>query len=163
VTSIFFVRAGELEALRYSSDGEALVMVRAGAGDFFGEPALAVDAYTCAARARLDSELLAVCPKRAMLAALQADQSFATAFLLAQIRNARQPMLALRAGAAAPRRGSHTPLPDMRSGCRMARSCSRVRGRIGPANSACNRKACTARWHACATRAASRATGITCG
>jgi CRP-like cAMP-binding protein len=89
VTSIFFVRAGELEALRYSSDGEALVMVRAGAGDFFGEPALAVDAYTCAARARLDSEL-AVFPKRAMLAALQADQSFATAFLLAQIRNARQ-------------------------------------------------------------------------
>ena len=89
VTFIYFVRQGELEAVRYTPEGEALIMLRAGAGEFFGEPALAVDFYTCAAQAKVDSELLAL-PKAAVLSALQTDQRFAAAFLLAQIRNARR-------------------------------------------------------------------------
>ncbi|MCE9570527.1 MAG: Crp/Fnr family transcriptional regulator [Rhodocyclales bacterium] len=89
VQSLFFVRQGEMEAVRYSADGEAMVMVRASGGEFFGEPALAVDRYTCAAHARVSSELLAL-PKAAVLAAFQADPGFATAFLLAQVRNARR-------------------------------------------------------------------------
>jgi CRP-like cAMP-binding protein len=89
VAAIYFVRRGELEAVRHTPEGEALVMVRAGAGEFFGEPALAVDCYTCAAHAKVDSELF-VLPKVAVLAALQEDPGFAAAFLLAQIRNARR-------------------------------------------------------------------------
>jgi CRP/FNR family transcriptional regulator len=89
VAAIYFVRRGELEAVRHTSEGEALVMVRAGAGEFFGEPALAVECYTCAAHARVDSELFAL-PKAAVLASLQDDPGFAGAFLLAQIRNARR-------------------------------------------------------------------------
>ena len=89
VTAIYFVRRGEIEAVRYTPEGEALVRVRAGAGEFFGEPALAVDCYTCAAHAKVDSELFAL-PKAAVLAALRDDTGFAAAFLLAQIRNARR-------------------------------------------------------------------------
>jgi len=89
VDTIFFVRAGEMEAVRHSADGEALVMVRASAGDFFGEPALAVDRYACAAYAKVDSELYAL-PKPLVLQALASDQTFATTFLMAQIRNARR-------------------------------------------------------------------------
>lgn len=89
VTAVFFVRSGEMEAVRYTPDGEALVMMRARAGEFFGEPSLAVDHYACSAHAKVDSTL-AVLPKKAVLDALHADQSFATAFLLSQIRNARR-------------------------------------------------------------------------
>lgn len=89
VTSIYYVRRGELEAVRYSPEGESLVMVRARAGEFFGEAALAVDSYVCDGHARIDSELL-VLPKPAMLSALRDDPGFATAFLLAQIKNARR-------------------------------------------------------------------------
>jgi len=89
VAAIYFVRRGELDAVRHTSDGEAMVMVRAGAGEFFGEPALAVDCYTCAAHAKVDSELFAL-PKVAVLATLQDVPGFASAFLLAQIRNARR-------------------------------------------------------------------------
>lgn len=89
VQSLFFVRQGEMEAVRYSPDGEAMVMMRAGGGEFFGEPALAVDRYTCAAHARIDSELLAL-PKVAVMAAFLSDPGFASAFLLGQVRNARR-------------------------------------------------------------------------
>lgn len=89
VTSIYFVRRGELEAMRHTPEGETLVMVRAGAGEFFGEPALAVDSYNCDGHARIDSELL-VLPKSAMLSALHGDSCFASAFLMAQIKNARR-------------------------------------------------------------------------
>jgi hypothetical protein len=33
-------------------------MLRAGAGEFFAEPALAVECYGCSAYAKVDSELL---------------------------------------------------------------------------------------------------------
>lgn len=89
VESIFFILQGEMEAVRYSSDGEAMVMMRAGSGDFFGEPALAVEHYVCDGIARVDSELLAL-PKAAVLAEFRRDPVFASAFLLAQIRNARR-------------------------------------------------------------------------
>lgn len=89
VVSIYFIRRSEMEAVRYTADGEAMVMVRAGGGDFFGEPGLAVERYACAGIARTDSELL-VLPKTAVLAEFERDPAFASAFLLAQIRNARR-------------------------------------------------------------------------
>jgi len=89
VLAIYFIRQGEMEAVRYTTDGEAMVMVRASDGDFFGEPALAVERYACAGIARADSELLAM-PKAAVLAEFQRNPAFASAFLLAQVRNARR-------------------------------------------------------------------------
>lgn len=89
VMSIYFIRQGEMEAVRYTANGESMVMVRAGDGDFFGEPALAVERYACAGIARADSELLAL-PKAAVMTAFQRDPAFASAFLLAQVRNARR-------------------------------------------------------------------------
>lgn len=89
VTTIFFVRSGELDAVRYTPEGEALVMIRGQAGEFFGEPALAVERYLCAAQARSDAELYGF-PKADFLAALQTAPAFAAAFLQTQIKNARR-------------------------------------------------------------------------
>lgn len=86
---IYFVRQGELEAARFSPEGDPLVMLRAGAGEFFAEPALSVDCYGCTAYAKTDSELFAL-PKAAVLSALQEDKAFSMAFLQAQMRNARK-------------------------------------------------------------------------
>jgi CRP/FNR family transcriptional regulator len=89
VTAIYFVCHGELEAVRFSPAGDTLVMLRAGAGEFFAEPALAVEYYGCSAYAKVDSELLSL-PKPAMLAALQSDNVFCMAFLQSQIKNAQR-------------------------------------------------------------------------
>lgn len=89
VTLIYFVRRGELEAARYSPDGDALVMMRASSGEFFAEQALAVDCYACAAHAKTDSDVYGL-PKPAVLSALHDDTAFAMAFLQAQMKNARR-------------------------------------------------------------------------
>jgi len=112
VLAIYFIRQGEMEAVRYTTDGEAMVMVRASDGDFFGEPALAVERYACAGIARADSELLAM-PKAAVLAEFQRNPAFASAFLLAQVRNARR-QCSRYERVRAPRRGSHPSLSDHR-------------------------------------------------
>lgn len=88
-TAIYYVRSGELEAARFSPDGDPLVMLRAGAGEFFAEPALAVECYGCSAYAKVDSELYLL-PKADVLAALRDDMAFAMAFLQAQMKNARK-------------------------------------------------------------------------
>lgn len=88
-TAIYYVRSGELEAARFSPDGDPLVMLRAGAGEFFAEPALAVERYGCSAYAKLDSELYLL-PKAVMLAAIREDMAFSMAFLQAQMKNARK-------------------------------------------------------------------------
>lgn len=87
--AIFFVRTGELEAVRFSPEGDPLVMLRAGVGEFFAEPALGADRYGCSARAMRDSEVY-VLPKASVLAALREDRDFSIAFLNAQIRNLRR-------------------------------------------------------------------------
>lgn len=89
VRAIFFVRDGRVDAERVTPDGTRLVMLSAAAGEFFVESALAVDCYTCSARARTDSEVMAL-PKLAVLDALRNDSAFAMAFLQAQLRNARR-------------------------------------------------------------------------
>lgn len=89
VRAIFFVRSGRVDAERVAPDGTPLVMLSAAAGEFFAESALAIDCYTCSARARTDSELIAL-PKAAVLDALRADAAFAMAFLQSQLRNARR-------------------------------------------------------------------------
>lgn len=88
-TAIFFVRGGELEAARFSPDGDPLVMLRASSGDFFAELSLATDCYGCTAYAKSDGELY-VLPKAEVLAALHTDHAFAMAFLQAQMKNARK-------------------------------------------------------------------------
>lgn len=88
-TAIYFVRSGELEALRSSPEGHPLIMLRATVGEFFAEPALGTECYGCSAHARTDSEIY-VLPKAAVLAALRGDHGFAMAFLQAQIRNVRK-------------------------------------------------------------------------
>lgn len=88
-TAIFYVRAGELEAARYSPDGEPLVMLRASGGEFFAELALAGERYGCSAQARTECELH-VLPKAAVLEALGSDPDFALAFLYSQMRTARR-------------------------------------------------------------------------
>jgi CRP-like cAMP-binding protein len=89
VTAIYFVRQGELEAARFSPEGDLLVMLRAKAGEFFAELALAVECYGCSAYAKVDSELLAL-PKSAVLSALQNDKVFGMVFLQSQMKNARR-------------------------------------------------------------------------
>ncbi len=88
-TAIYFVRSGELEAARFSPKGDALVMLRASAGEFFAELALNVECYGCSAYAKVDSELF-VLPKPKVLESLRGDMAFAMAFLQAQMRNARR-------------------------------------------------------------------------
>ncbi|NWG76536.1 MAG: Crp/Fnr family transcriptional regulator, partial [Rubrivivax sp.] len=89
VQAIFFVRAGRVVAERVAPDGMPLVMLSAAPGEFFAESALAVDRYTCSARACTASEIFAL-PKSNLLDALRADSAFAHAFLHAQLRNARR-------------------------------------------------------------------------
>lgn len=89
VRTIFFVSAGRVVAERVAPDGMPLVMLSAAPGEFFAESALAVDRYTCSARACTESEVFAL-PKSDLLDALHADPAFARAFLHAQLRNARR-------------------------------------------------------------------------
>lgn len=51
VEYFYFVRAGELAAMRCMPNGAEAVMLTARAGEFFGEASLFLSNYTCAARA----------------------------------------------------------------------------------------------------------------
>lgn len=88
-STIFFVRRGELEAARFSPEGDPLVMLRASRGEFFAEMSLAADYYGCSAFAKTDSELYAL-PKPDVLSVLKGEPAFAMAFLQAQMKNARR-------------------------------------------------------------------------
>lgn len=89
VRAIFFVRACRVVAERVAPDGMPLVMLSAAPGEFFAESALAVDRYTCSARACTENEVFAP-SKSNLLDALHADPAFARGFLHAQLRNARR-------------------------------------------------------------------------
>lgn len=89
VRALFYVCSGRLEAERFAPDGTPVVMLSAGAGEYFAEASLEVDRYTCSGRASADACVLAL-PKEAVIEALRTDAEFAMAFLQAQLRNARR-------------------------------------------------------------------------
>ncbi len=89
VEELFFIESGELKAIRLQLNGTQAIMVRAHAGDFFAESAMAVPRYTCHAEAVCPSRLLAF-PVEAFRDALAQDGRFALAFSLAMASHARR-------------------------------------------------------------------------
>ncbi len=88
VGGIFLVLKGEMKAARYMPDGSEVVMMRAGAGEFFAESALAAERYSCDGVCVKAAEL-AFLPADAVDAAL-AEPAFARAFVLAVAGHARR-------------------------------------------------------------------------
>ncbi len=88
VGGIFLVLSGEIKAVRHLADSAEVVMMRAGAGEFFAESAIAAPLYTCDALAVKPSRLLFL-PRAALDAALR-EVAFARAFFLASAANARR-------------------------------------------------------------------------
>ena len=88
VGGLFYVLEGEMKAVRYMPDGSEVVMMRAGAGEFFAESALAAERYSCDAICVKEARL-AFFPASAIEAAL-AEPAFARAFLLAIAGHARR-------------------------------------------------------------------------
>ncbi len=79
VEYVYYVRRGELMAVRYLPDGTEAVMQRARQGEFFGQSAIAVSHYACDARARSATDVVRL-PVRRLTEALVSDGAFALAF-----------------------------------------------------------------------------------
>ena len=88
VSGIYYVISGEVKALRHMAKSSEAVMVRAMAGEFFAESAIAAPRYSCDGVAVKPSELLFL-PMEALDTALT-DAGFAKAFFLANAANARR-------------------------------------------------------------------------
>jgi len=104
VTSLFVVRDGRVDLLRYQEDGGAIILQRAGPGDFLAEASLFSDRYHCDALARTQAAVAAV-PKKALRDRLRREPGFSeglAAHLAHSIQNARfrSEVLALRTVAA---------------------------------------------------------------
>ena len=80
VEKLYFVRHGELAAIRPMVDGGEAIMLTARSGEFFGEPSLFMARHTCEARALADSLLIAW-PLAAFKNALLNDPAFSLAFM----------------------------------------------------------------------------------
>ncbi len=89
VQSLYFIQSGELKAVRVQPDGTQSVMIRAHAGEFFGESAIAVPNYICHAVAVKPARLLAF-PVSAFRQALIEDGQFSLSFSLAMAGHARR-------------------------------------------------------------------------
>ncbi|MDZ7754544.1 MAG: Crp/Fnr family transcriptional regulator [Gammaproteobacteria bacterium] len=89
VTHVYFVLEGEMKAVRYLPDGREVIMLRAGAGEFFGESALAVETFVCDAFATRPSRVVAL-PAATFRAQLQQDPAFAHAFSMLMAKAARR-------------------------------------------------------------------------
>ncbi|MGV6849047.1 MAG: Crp/Fnr family transcriptional regulator [Marinibacterium sp.] len=81
VSDIFFVLEGEVKAARFLPDGTEVVMMRAGAGEYFAESALAAPRFSCDAMC-IKPARVAVLPVADVNAAL-AHPDFARAFVMA--------------------------------------------------------------------------------
>lgn len=79
VEHIHFVLKGEVLAVRYLPDGTEAVMQRGTAGEFFAQSAMAVQRYSCNARAASACEVARV-PVGILTSALGSNGSFALAF-----------------------------------------------------------------------------------
>lgn len=88
VRSIYFVRSGELKAVRYLPDGRESVMLRATAGEFFGESALLVEHYVCTAYCVRDAQVVCL-PAALFRDCLRDASTFAYAFSLRMAAAAR--------------------------------------------------------------------------
>jgi len=89
VRNLYFVQSGELKAVRVQADGTQTVMIRAHAGDYFAESAMAVERYICHAMAVRKTRLLAF-PAAAFRQALMDDGHFSLAFSLGMAAHARR-------------------------------------------------------------------------
>ena len=88
VVGIHYVISGAMKAVRHVAEQSEAVMIRAGAGEFFAESAIAADRYTCDAVC-VKAARLAFIPTRDFEKAL-GDPAFAKAFFLANAINARR-------------------------------------------------------------------------
>ena len=88
VRSIYFVRSGELKAVRYLPDGRESVMLRATADEFFGESALLVEHYVCTAYCVRDAQIVCL-PAALFRDCLRGATAFAYAFSLRMAAAAR--------------------------------------------------------------------------
>ena len=88
VRSIYFVRSGELKAVRHLPDGRESVMLRASACEFFGESALLVERYVCTAYCVRDAQVIGL-PAALFRDCLRGDSAFAYAFSLRMAAAAR--------------------------------------------------------------------------
>lgn len=85
---IYFVRSGEFKAVRYLPDGRESVMLRAAAGEFFGESALLVEHYVCTAYCVRDAQVVCL-PAALFRDCLLSTSTFAYAFSLRMAAVAR--------------------------------------------------------------------------
>jgi CRP-like cAMP-binding protein len=88
VSGIYFVLCGELKAVRHMIEESEAVMMRASAGEFFAESAIATDRYSCDGIAVKGSHVAFV--STAHIEAAMENSEFVRAFFLANAMNARR-------------------------------------------------------------------------
>lgn len=88
VQRVYFLSRGEVVALRPMADGGEAVMMTARSGEFFGEPSMFVEQYTCEARALADSSLISW-PLADFKIALKSQPEFAFEFMRFVIKKMR--------------------------------------------------------------------------
>ena len=98
VSGMYFLRAGEVQLLRYGADGSEIIIHRAFAGESFAEASLFSDTYHCDALARTSCEVTRI-DKQEVLKLLQSSPEFAvslTSHLSKQVQSYRR-LIELRA------------------------------------------------------------------
>ncbi|MEM5473346.1 Crp/Fnr family transcriptional regulator [Hoeflea sp. AS60] len=91
-TAMYYVLAGQVDLLRYTSQGDEVVIHRACARETFAEAGLFSDSYHCDAVAAADTELVRI-DKSAVLQRMQLEPDFAIAIsarFAGQIQNYRR-------------------------------------------------------------------------
>jgi CRP-like cAMP-binding protein len=80
VAHVYYIRTGEVLALRYMPDGSEAVMQRGRSGEYFAQSAVLVPRYTCDARATGPTEVARL-PVDELHLALDNDAAFVRAYL----------------------------------------------------------------------------------
>ena len=91
-TAMYYVHQGQVDLLRFTGQGDDVVIHRAQAGETFAEAAIFSNAYHCDAVAAADVEIVRI-GKSAVLERMQADPDFAMAIaarFAGQIQNYRR-------------------------------------------------------------------------
>lgn len=108
ITHIFQLAEGEVRLVRYTPDGTALTLYRAGAGETFAEAALFAERYHCTALADRSGTVLCF-SKRELLAGLTAHPELLLELVSLFARQTRElrTLLELRSIVSAPERVMH--------------------------------------------------------
>lgn len=91
-TAMFFLRAGRVDLVRYTDNGDAVVIHRAGPGESFAEAAIFSEFYHCDALATEQSEVVKIA-KAAVQDMIRTNPDFAlaiSAHFASQIQNFRR-------------------------------------------------------------------------